>query len=175
MSKTGFLRMITPMLVSLLILNLALVQPAQASPKTGCRIYVGGSGGNSNHSGLSWLDAVSDLQDGINKANIARGGYENICEAWVAGGAYMLQTHQGSFVLTDFINLYGGFAGGETDISQRHWREQPSILQGNGWHVLEINYVYAGSLVGFTITGGQATTSDTDWGVASSSTVVPRI
>jgi hypothetical protein len=78
-------RLICILLVAalLLVLNPMPAATVQAAP---CRIYVGGPGASSGGDGLSWGTAVADLQVGINKANSARGGYQNTCAVWVAGG-----------------------------------------------------------------------------------------
>ena len=131
-----------------------LSYPLQAGTHatSSCRVYVdaAASGGD----GTSWATAYKNLQDGINAANIARGGGENTCDVWVRAGSYSPKNSGDLFWWEDFVNIYGGFTGTETDISQRNWRTHASILQGNNYTVLQANFVYHTSLDGFTITGG---------------------
>ncbi|HBX87532.1 MAG TPA: hypothetical protein DEG09_02810, partial [Marinilabiliaceae bacterium] len=79
-----------------------------------------------NGRGSSWYDATS-LQKAL---SIAVNGEQ----IWVAAGIY--KPTEGtdrtiSFQLKDGVALYGGFAGGETDLNQRNWRMNETILSGN--------------------------------------------
>lgn len=63
-------------------------------------------------------------------------------EIWVAGGIYKpmyspadknFGTDQGSdnaFLLVKDVKLYGGFAGTETQLSQRNWQLNQTVLSG---------------------------------------------
>jgi len=125
-------------------------------------IYVrGGATGGNN--GQSWADAYTDLQAGL--AAAASGD-----EIWVAQGTYRptsgtLRTV--SFELEAGVGLYGGFAGAETERTQRNWEANATVLSGdigttgsatdNSYHVA-IGAQLA-VLDGFTITGGNANLS----------------
>jgi hypothetical protein len=72
-----------------------------------------------------------------------------------------------AFVLVPKVKIYGGFAGTETNISQRNLSANPTILGGSGsanYHVVIGMDIPANSntlLDGLTITGGSATGSTT--------------
>ena len=94
-------------------------------------------------------------------------------QVWVANGLYQ-PTRDGdrslSFVLVDGVDVYGGFAGGETSLIERNPVLNETILSGdlggndgigsfsdNSCHVV---LAAAGRLDGFTITGGNSDGSD---------------
>ena len=83
-----------------------------------------------------------------NENSFYRGGGE----VWVAGGTY---TERNS--LQAFIYLYGGFAGNETDRSQRNIAANPTILDGDGIpNVLKAERTgyLVSAIDGFTIRNG---------------------
>ncbi len=125
--------------------------------------------------GSGWADAYVDLQDALDEthANCL------VSEIWVAAGTYKPDGASPgdrllSFELVDGVALYGGFAGDETDLSQRPLDPDPftidpavdSVLSGeigdsgtiydNSNHVVYCDNSSAGILDGFTVTGGYA-------------------
>ncbi|WP_025007250.1 hypothetical protein [Marinilabilia salmonicolor] len=55
-------------------------------------------------------------------------------EVWVAAGIYKPTTDGDrtiGFDLKDGVHYYGGFAGNETELSQRDWRLNETILSGD--------------------------------------------
>ena len=134
-----------------------------------------GSAGN----GSSWANAAAELADAL----LAAKGNAAIKQIWVAKGTYKplykaAEVDNGNvpttdrdkaFVLVKDVKLYGGFAGAETDISQRDLTNTPNAttLSGdlgtagnttdNAYHVL-ISAGDAGTaeLNGFTLTDGNA-------------------
>jgi uncharacterized repeat protein (TIGR02543 family) len=114
--------------------------------------------------GSSWSSAHKYLQDAI---AVAEAGDE----LWVAEGTYKPDQGAGitegnrtaSFILTDGINLYGGFIGKETMRSPVGSFEN-TILSGEiddnsslwSLHVVSVNYYSKVSLNGFMITKGNA-------------------
>ena len=94
-------------------------------------------------------------------------------EIWVADGTY-LPTLTGvrtiSFDLESGVALYGGFAGGETSLSQRNPTLHAAVLSGdlagddsggnfadNSYHVVKADSVGSGALFdGFRVRGGNA-------------------
>lgn len=135
------------------------------------RLYVNASaapGGN----GQSWATAYRDLQDALCAARRSSGA---VSEVWVALGTYKpdmgSNLRQMSFRLVDGLAIYGGFAGGETLLSQRDPETHPTILSGdigvggstsdNSQHVVVAEDVDGTArLDGFTIEAGNAFVQD---------------
>ncbi|MCB9336498.1 MAG: right-handed parallel beta-helix repeat-containing protein [Lewinellaceae bacterium] len=126
--------------------------------------YVNESATGANN-GTSWVDAYTDLQDALSK------NCPNITEIWVAAGTYKPTsgTDRGaSFVMRNNVAIYGGFAGGETMLSQRDWTTNVTTLSGeigaagiadNSYHVIfndNNGLTNSAILDGFTISGGNA-------------------
>ncbi|GIP30804.1 fibronectin type III domain-containing protein [Paenibacillus sp. J2TS4] len=136
-------------------------------------IYVkqGGAG-----TGCSWDDALSNLQDAIDKS-------EPGDQIWIAKGTYTPTGNQiGAdprtvhFKLKNGVAIYGGFAGNEDperfDLAQRDFTVNETILSGkigpgddDRDHVYHVFYHDGGLdqtavLDGVTITGGWASSSD---------------
>ncbi len=83
---------------------------------------VGGAG-----NGASWADAFTSLHNALAIA----GPGDSV---WVAAGVYYPATgpaRDSSFVLRSGTRLFGGFAGTETDIAQRDWANNPTVLSGD--------------------------------------------
>jgi hypothetical protein len=129
-------------------------------------IYVRASATGS-HTGLSWADAYTDLQDAMDAA--VHGN-----QIWVAAGTYKPTTGTNrsvSFVMKEGVAIYGGFAGNEARgaflLTDRDIAGHRTILSGdigtpddvadNSYHVV----IGADNAVldGFTITGGNANSS----------------
>ncbi|MGD2111413.1 MAG: choice-of-anchor Q domain-containing protein, partial [Phycisphaerae bacterium] len=135
------------------------------------RLYVNvnAEGGDT---GFSWDDAFTDLQDALKFAECAKDGAEPITEIWVADGVYVPGDNESaSFALVDNVGLYGGFAGGETELEQRDPQANVAVLSGdilgdddgsdsaksdNSTHVVTADRVSGAGFDGFTVTGGTA-------------------
>ncbi len=151
--------------------------------------YVSKTGDNSN--GLTWSTAYNEVQTAINSASSGD-------QVWVAKGKYFptdynpkgvgtaVLNRTKTFVIKNGIDVYGGFAGNETQIDQRvnYWIGQANetILSGdlnndddysqwesynqnliknteNSYNVIYYYNVYTQTIVdGFTISGGNADT-----------------
>ncbi|MEJ5200631.1 MAG: choice-of-anchor Q domain-containing protein [Anaerolineales bacterium] len=96
------------LLAALLSLTLAFprVQPARAA----VRYYVNAATGSDSNNGLSWATAFATLQRAL-QMSVADD------EIWVAKGVYYWNFNYSMNV--NFRKFYGGFAGNETDVSQR--------------------------------------------------------
>jgi hypothetical protein len=136
--------------------------------------YVNASAAGAAPSGTSWSSAFTDLQSALGAAQAGD-------QIWVAQGTYKPTAgadRTASFALKDGVAVYGGFAGTETQLSQRDWAHHPTILSGaignaggttdnsaDSYHVVTAANVGATALLeGFTITGGNANGSANDQG-----------
>ncbi len=89
----------------------------------------------SNGTGASWADALGSLQDALELACMC----SQISEIWVAQGTYypdegvnvMNNDREATFQLCNGLAVYGGFAGFETDLSQRDWEANKTVLSGD--------------------------------------------
>lgn len=107
--------------------------PSVAAP-TGVRFVsaCAGAGGD----GLTWSTAFCHLQDALAAAAISQGA---ITQLWVAQGVYRPDVGIGQavgdvnarFELLDGVALYGGFACGDADFSNRDPISRPTYLSGD--------------------------------------------
>jgi hypothetical protein len=143
-------------------------------------IYVKKSATGSNN-GTSWTNAYTDLQNALDAAGV----YDHI---WVAAGTYLptaspdgttTDNRNKAFHLHTEMKIYGGFAGTETQLSERDAATNITILSGdldgddivtgsgstlsitdnteNAYHVMLTADLTAASFIdGFTIKGGNA-------------------
>jgi hypothetical protein len=106
------------------------------------------SGSDSNN-GSSWASAKRSIQAAIDAVSAAGGG-----EVWVKAGTY-----QERVTLRDGVYVYGGFAGTETDKTQRNWTSNVTIIDGQagGTCVTSILQGYRVSAIdGFKIQNGRS-------------------
>src|ERR1041385_2161125 len=82
--------------------------------------YVNPAATTSTHDGLSWSNAFTDLHEAL-------ASVRDCSEVWVAAGTYTA-TAGTMLSLRSTVALYGGFAGNETNRSQRDWNLHPSVL-----------------------------------------------
>jgi hypothetical protein len=133
------------------------------------RVYVDASATGTG-SGDSWVNAFTTLGAALAGACPPSGGME----VWVADGVYKPAGagRESAFVLMDGVALYGGFAGGETLLSQRNPAANISVLSGdldgndqpgfinrgdNVIHVVRATGIGTSALLdGFTVRGGNA-------------------
>jgi len=136
-----------------------------ATPAFAGIFYVKSSG---TGGGASWANAAN-LQAALSTATSGD-------EIWVAAGTYKPTTTTDrivSFVMKAGVKIYGGFAGTETTLAQRDWENNTTILSGDidpsgdndSYHVVnnfETGLTSTAILDGFTITGGNANSSDAE-------------
>ena len=137
-------------------------------------IFYVNSNATAGGDGSSWETAFNYLQDALDVTVSGRGD-----QVWIAQGTYYpddgTNVTEGdrlaSFIIKDQVALYGGFIGIETDLAQRNWESNPTILSGEIWeesaywsiHVTTID----GNTVtfdGITITKGNANGSENNTG-----------
>ena len=92
------------------------------------RLYVTANGtGN----GGSWATAYGDLNEALDAAEAIRDIHGTYPEIWMAEGTwYGDSVSTNAFTIREGISIYGGFAGNETDLSQRDVAAHPTILDG---------------------------------------------
>lgn len=146
------------------------VKPDRAHRLVSDRLYVaeGASG-----AGTSWQDAIGSLSQAIDLAAANPG----ILEIWVKAGTYkpsgmpygasLADSRNQAFYLINNVIIYGGFAGNETQLSERNWGINQTILSGdlgvagdvsdNAYHVImAISNTSTAQLDGFVIRDGNA-------------------
>ncbi|WP_013320730.1 beta strand repeat-containing protein [Gloeothece verrucosa] len=126
-------------------------------------LFVNSNASGSNN-GSSWTNAFSDLQAALNAAQAGD-------EIWVTAGTYKPTSgsnRSATFALKDHVAIYGGFSGIESDLSQRDFQKNVTILSGeignivnttadNSYHVVTGTGVTNTAILdGFTITAGNA-------------------
>ena len=129
--------------------------------------YVDADAGGSN-TGTNWINAYTNLQTALAGANSGD-------QIWVASGTYKPTTgtnRNATFQMREGVDVYGGFSGAETNLSQRNPATNVTILSGdlngddagfsnnteNVHHV--VTGVDNGMVAGFTISGGNAGESE---------------
>ncbi|MCB0577756.1 MAG: hypothetical protein KDD10_00400, partial [Phaeodactylibacter sp.] len=92
-------------------------------------VYVNDDAPGAND-GSSWTDAFTDLQDALALANSC----PTVTQIWVAAGTYKPTSGTDrsiSFTMINDVAIYGGFIGTETQLSERDWVANATILSGN--------------------------------------------
>jgi predicted outer membrane repeat protein len=84
--------------------------------------------------GRSWATAYRTVQEGLYEASLRAGRLREVpVEVWVATGTYKptdSDDRAASFRLVPGVDLFGGFAGTETERDQRDWRQNETVLSG---------------------------------------------
>ncbi len=159
----------TKMYKTLFFTSIAIFISCFAAAQT--TYYVDIARADNTGAGTSWATSKKDLQVAM---NIATAGDQ----VWVKAGTY-LPTHDPfantapannrdkTFTLKNGVKIYGGFAGTETQLTQRNWQTNITTLSGdlgvvntltdNAYHVVIAVNVGGTILDGFTITKGYAT------------------
>lgn len=91
--------------------------------------YVNASAANDDGNGYSWATAFQTIGTALRKARVHP---VNGVQIWVAEGTYLPSTSDAaaSFPIRAKVELYGGFTGVETALSQRDYAVNPTILKG---------------------------------------------
>jgi len=165
-------------IVVLLLAGVFLCTLVLSSPVEGAARYYVTQNGTGN--GSSWANALGE--SGFRNELVTAGDGDVF---WVAAGKYRPSDSNRivSFALKSGVSLYGGFAGNETELHQRDWSANITVLtgdldfndttdangvtltaddinsngNGNSYSVLlAVNVSNAAVLDGFVITGGNA-------------------
>ena len=152
------MKIIRPFAPYVVLVLLLLAGPAHART---LYVNVNGSPGD----GSSWASPLTSLTDTLGQATPGD-------QVWVAQGVYLPTAgadRTASFHLREGVEVYGGFAGSETELGKRDVKLYPTILSGdigspgvpddNVFHV--VTATESGVLDGFTISGGYS--ANTDW------------
>lgn len=127
---------------------IAILLPAAPTAAAAKVFYVNASQTtNSPPDGLSWPTAFPAVQQGLDAAGAGD-------EVWVAAATYLENLE-----LPAGVALLGGFAGGETDQTQRNWTNHLTILDGrqsNSVVIVQAGATNTTRLDGFTIQNGRA-------------------
>ncbi|MCO5248596.1 MAG: right-handed parallel beta-helix repeat-containing protein [Chitinophagales bacterium] len=133
------------------------------SPNASGILFVDGTNICAHGDGSSWSSALKKFDFAISIADSINSHTSNpsdsVKQIWVAKGTY--QPSAGSyFVMIKNVKIYGGFAGNESDLSQRNLNAgNISILKGNGNSVIknDNNGLSSTALLdGFTIQDGNS-------------------
>lgn len=137
--------------------------------------YVDGSVGTSGN-GNSWASAFATVQEGIDAAHNSLGNPSTeTAQVWVKQGTYYVyvSSDENTIEMKEGVQIFGGFDGTETELSQRNYTENETILDGHASegsqnqvkHVVTAfgeetspdvwNDWTNGLIDGFTITGGK--------------------
>ena len=112
-------------IVLLSILLLITVQLFASGKKEENILYVNARATSSSPNGESWSKAYPNLQDALEKA-------ESGDQIWVAAGIYYPSKADVTvqFVMKDGVDVYGGFAGNETNLEERDYVANLTVLSG---------------------------------------------
>ena len=153
-------------LVSRHLIVVALLLAAVAHLSAQASVIYVDSSATGGDNGTSWVDAYADLQTALGTASPPD-------SIWVAEGTYYPSSagnRDSTFQLLDGVAVYGGFAGGETSVSQRDWAANVTVLSGdigvvdddtdNSYSVVTGSGTSSTTVLdGFTVTKGNANDS----------------
>lgn len=139
-------------LILLLTVNFIVILGISRIGFTQNILYVDGSV-TSSGDGKSWAGAFKTIQEAVNAAVTND-------EIWVKTGTYLLSSE---IQVNKAMGIYGGFAGLETQRSQRDWNANPTTVDGN--NSVRCFHVKANATIdGFTITKGSTCCADGEGG-----------
>lgn len=105
--------------------------------------------------GSSWSSAYPDLESAMAIANLYSTG-----QIWIKNGTYYGNTSSDiAFTMPKGVTLYGGFAGTESDISERDLHSGATVLSGNNQRAVLLSPVTttSGNIYDITFADGIAT------------------
>lgn len=111
-------------LASLLFLSVSLVATSSAAV-----YYVDDDSTAPISNGTSWAMAYRTIQGAINEAQAAGASTSDPAQIWVAEGTYT-GSGENIVVMAEYVSLYGGFVGNETELGQRNWPLNLTVIDG---------------------------------------------
>lgn len=111
----------------------------------GSRFYVR-QGNPAVGNGQSWATAFASLNAALASPLVLAHS-----EIWVQQGTYNLTTN---LLVNRPLSLYGGFAGSETELSQRDWQSRPVVVDA-GYSNLCFEILTNATVDGFMVQGGR--------------------
>ncbi len=91
----------------------------RATPELKAPVFRVATTGDDRNAGTDWQTPMRTVQAALDRAAVTGG------EVWVAEGTYPER-----IIMRHAVYLYGGFAGTETNRSQRDWKAHTTILDG---------------------------------------------
>lgn len=117
----------------------------QIVPGPGNILYVNQSVPGGNGSGDSWDNAISELADALNWVH-NEWDESGTLQVWVAMGSYFptpfAQPLDNGFRMKNNVAIFGGFSGSETELNQRNWIVNTTILNGNNTRRVVTNHEF---------------------------------
>lgn len=134
---------------------------------------------SSSGTGTSWETAFKTIQEGIDAAhNSLSNPAIETAQVWVKSGTYFVYntSEEDIIAMKEGVEIFGGFIGNETQISERNYIENETIIDGHqsAGSTNQVKHVVAaygietstdvwndwtnGKIDGFTIRGGKITT-----------------
>ncbi|MBN2718320.1 MAG: hypothetical protein JXX14_20920 [Deltaproteobacteria bacterium] len=102
-------------------------------PVTDCRFHVNVDADTDKADGLSWATAFATIQPAVDAAQIQMAdSSSSSCEVWVSKGRYYIfdVDREDHIALAEGVHLHGGFAGNETQLSDRDIPANETIIDG---------------------------------------------
>ncbi|RYE22209.1 MAG: hypothetical protein EOP51_13825, partial [Sphingobacteriales bacterium] len=120
------------------------------------RFYVDINSQASLKNGGSWATAYSSLEQALADPYLEAGD-----SIWVAKGTYQPAVANATFKMKEGVKIYGGFVNTATNFDERDYKNNETILIGNGGRVIANSFNSLTKLTsnalldGFTISGGK--------------------
>jgi len=137
-------RIILPLILSIAFSFAQTVARAELTGPTQNPYFVDGREGigNDNNNGKSWLTPKKTIQAAVNAAM-----NDFPAQVWVRAGVY----HE--TVTTEYVSIYGGFDGTESDRRDAKWWKNLTVIDGQGTQGSVVTLYFA-KVDGFTIRNG---------------------
>lgn len=105
-----------------------------AKTPTGLKIIYVNQNATGLNNGETWTNAYTNLQDALYSIGSEQWNKFESCQIWVAKGVYKPTndtTRDAKFYIKTSTKLFGGFSGTETNLTQRNFNTNETILSGD--------------------------------------------